>query len=68
MKELGRYCTETQMFIENPVVNTGRLRFYRWFAENKPWEHVAEGRPSGEFAMAMVIKENKSIEDIIGKD
>lgn len=52
MKEIGRYCTETQMFVENPKVKMKTLLFHRWRMEN-------QGRtlsiPTGEYAMALTL-------------
>lgn len=65
-KEIGRYDTDLQMFVEPPKpINVSRLLFQRWLAQNGRAEHFPEGPPSGEVAAAIVIKSNKPIEQAI---
>lgn len=53
MKEIGRYDTELQMFVETPKpIKTSTLEFLRWLAE-KQGRVVSE--PCGEFALAAAI-------------
>ena len=60
MKELGRFCTETQMFVENPAVKTKTLEFNRWLAE-KQGKTVSE--PLGQFALAIKILNSSTPEN-----
>lgn len=66
MREMGQFNTELKLFKETlPPVKTETLMFHRWLAEK---QNKTVSRPVGDLALAMVIKENKPIEEIIGKD
>lgn len=74
MREIGRYCTETQMFVEKPkALNSGVLMMWRIRAEKGTAGRKPEGSPAGDVAITMMIMKNKPIEQIwrekvIGKD
>ena len=60
MKEIGRYDTSLQMFVEEPrPVDSGRLRFMRWLGEQGRLEHAVAGPPQGDLALAMVALHGK---------
>ena len=53
MKELGRYDTDLQMFVQEPKVKMKTLLFHRWRAENN---NRTFSTPGGEFALALTIE------------
>lgn len=66
MKEIGRYDSSLQMFVEKPKnLNSGVLMMWRIRAENGTAGRKPEGRPAGEIAMAMVILNKLPIEQIM---
>lgn len=49
MTAIGRYCTETHMFVQEPAtLNINMLGFLRWLAVRGWLEHPAEGAPATE--------------------
>lgn len=67
MKEIGRYDTELQMFVEEPKpVKIKHLGMLRFIAEKRAQQ---EGRsifpPSGELAFALAIKVDDPVEEIL---
>ncbi len=66
MKEIGQYNTDLHLFKEKPKpVNLNRLLFQRWLVQNGRGEHFPSGRPAGDFALGLVIREGKPIEDAL---
>jgi hypothetical protein len=66
MTELGRYDPDLEMFVEEAKpVKTNRLLFERWLVQNGKGEHFPMGRPVGDFALGLVIKEDLPIEDAL---
>lgn len=66
MKEIGRYDSSLQMFVEKPkALNSGVLMMWRIRAENGTAGRKPEGRPAGDIALAMVIQANQPIEKIM---
>ena len=67
MREIGRYDTELQMFVESPKpLKRGVLLMWRHIAENSDrLGRFPEGKPAGEIALAMVMQTNKPIEQIL---
>ena len=59
MKELGRYDTDLQMFLEESKPKMRTLLFHRWRAENN---NRTLSLPGGEFALALTITTNLPIE------
>lgn len=56
MKEIGRYCTETQMFVEKPrPINMARLIFQRWLVDHGKGEHMPFSRPAGDLALGIAV-------------
>lgn len=53
MKELGRYDTDLQMFVEEPKVKMKTLLFHRWSAERA---NRTFSTPAGEFALALTVE------------
>ena len=48
MPALGRYCTQTHMFVKPPAtLDRKRVGFLRWLAERGELEHRVESAPSG---------------------
>lgn len=57
MREIGRYDTEMQQFVEAPrPVNMERLLFQRWLVDNGRGEHMPYSRPAGDLALAVAIQ------------
>lgn len=61
-KEIGRYDTETQMFVESPKVKMKTLLFYRWRAENNK---RTLSTPGGEFALALTMQTGLPIDKAV---
>lgn len=58
MRELGRYDSALQMFVEQPrSVDMGRLKFLRWLGERGRLEHKIAGAPRGEFLFNLTSEE-----------
>lgn len=63
MKEIGRYDTELQMFVEEPKpLNTKTLILWRKLAESGKFGRKPEGPPAGEIALGVVIKTGLPVE------
>ena len=68
MKEIGRYDSSLQMFVEKPKdLNLGTLLMWRMRAEKGSAGRLPEGRPAGEVAMTMVVLNNLPIERIMDR-
>ena len=52
MREIGRYDSSLQMFIQDSKVRMKTLLFHRWVAENN---RRTLSLPGGEFALALTI-------------
>lgn len=53
------------MYREKPKVNINRLLFERWLAQNGRAEHFPVSRPCGDYALGLVVRESKGIEEAI---
>lgn len=68
MKEIGRYDSALQMFVEKPKdLNVGTLMMWRMRAEKGTAGRQPEGRPAGDVAMTMVVLNNLPIERIMDR-
>lgn len=58
MKELGRYCTETQMFVREPVdPDMKHLQFLRDLAEKNKFGHKPLSVPMGDNLLRLPYKD-----------
>lgn len=57
MKEIGRYDSSLQMFVELPHgFNYPKLLFMRWLGVNGRLEHAVAGNPTGEAIPGMIAR------------
>jgi hypothetical protein len=69
MKEIGRFDTDLQMFVEKPQpVRMDRLLFQRWLVDNNRGEHQPFSRPAGEFAMAIAVLREQTTTELVKRN
>lgn len=56
---------DLQMFREKPKVDINKLLFQRWLVQNGLGEHLPESRPCGDYALGLVVRESKGIDEVI---
>lgn len=67
MEKLGPYDPDLQQFKETTKVNTDKLLFHRYLAQTGAHEHFPESRPCGDFALALMLRENSPVERVLAE-
>lgn len=66
MREIGKYNTDLHLFQEKlPPVRGDVLLFQRWLVDNAKGEHLPYSKPTGEFAMALVIQDKLPVDRVV---